>query len=169
MGWIILLCVGSGRCIGIWGGGGGCIWGSTDGYGNLCVLWVSGYIRIFIGVWRYMGMYVHAYYGCLSEFKGVYRSLWALIRVYKCLGVYGCLWMAMGVYRCLFEFIDGYGCFLGSMDLCLWGCMGVWVCLWISMSIYGWLWSAMHSYGYLWESMGVCGCLWKTMGAYGCL
>ena len=42
-------------------------------------------------------MEVHAYYGCLSEFLGVYRSLWALIDVYECRGVYGCLCEFMGV------------------------------------------------------------------------
>ena len=91
MGWVIGLCLVSDRFIGFWGGG------STDGYRSLCVLWVSGKIWVFIGVWRYMAMEVHAYYGCLSEFLGVYRSLWALIDVYECRGVYGCLCEFMGV------------------------------------------------------------------------
>ena len=43
--------------IGAWEGR-GYISGLTDSYVSLCVLWVSGNIWIFIGVWRYMGMHV---------------------------------------------------------------------------------------------------------------
>ena len=104
----------------------GCLWGSTGVYG-----WLWEFMRV-MGVWKYMGFYrcleiygyvwmameVHAYYGCLSEFIGVYRSLWALIGVSECLRVYGCL----------LEFIDSYGCLWVSIGvLTVWVFMDLWI------------------------------------------
>ena len=86
-----------------------------------------------------------------------YGSLW-VIRV--SVGVYRWLWVFMDVYG----WVDGLGVY-GTMDVCLWGYMGVWVCFRVSMSVYRWLCMSMGVYRSLWVS-GAClwGCLWIWEG-----
>ena len=99
--------------------------GVMDVYG---CLWVSGWLRVYMGVYGCPRVFMRAY--------GYFWISWVHMVVYGCpwiyIGVYGCLWSAIGV----FGFLDIYGN------------------LWVSMGAYGY--PGVYEYLWVaWVSMGI--------------